>query len=136
MEIKVIIEAPELANAINNLAAALSKKSRDEPQKEKAPEPVPQAPEPAPVPQTQATVPTVPPTPSVPTAPAPSVPVASAPQYTIEQIMKAGATLMDAGKIEELRNLIASFGVEAVTNLKPEQLGAFATELRKLGAKI
>ena len=56
--------------------------------------------------------------------------------YTIDQIMKAGAALMDAGKINELRKLIDSFGVEAVTNLKPEQLGAFATELRKLGAKI
>ena len=129
LEIKVTIEAPELASAINNLAAALSRKSRDEPvppvtEKESDPVPTPQAPEPAPTSQ------------SVPTTPAPSVPVASAPQYTIEQIMKAGATLMDAGKIDELRKLIDSFGIEAVTNLKPEQLGAFATELRKLGAKI
>ena len=122
MEIKVIIEAPELASAINNLAAALS---RDEQEK---------APEPAPVPQTQATVA---PTPSsVPTAPAPSVPVASAPQYTVEQIMAAGATLMDVGKVNELITLLHSFGVQAVMDLKPEQLGAFATELRKLGAKI
>ena len=50
--------------------------------------------------------------------------------------MKAGATLMDAGKIQELRNLIKAFNVDAVTSLKAEQLGAFATELRKLGAQI
>lgn len=127
MEIKVIIEAPELARAINNLASALSKKSRDEPTESESDKKadVKQVPTES-APKPQSTVPTV----------APSVPVASAPQYTIEQIMKAGATLMDAGKIEDLRKLITSFGVEAVTNLKPEQLGAFATELRKLGAKI
>lgn len=103
MEIKVIIEAPELASAINNLAAALSNKTPDKPE--------------------------------ISTTPAPSVPVA-APQYTIDRIMKAGAELMDAGKINDLRQLIDSFGVDAVTSLKTEQLGAFATELRKLGAKI
>ena len=105
MEIKVIIEAPELASAINNLAAALSKGSI-----------IPKSETPLPV--------------------APSVPVAPPPQYTIEQLIKAGAALMDAGKMQELRALIKSFNVEAVTNLKPEQFGAFATELRKLGAKI
>lgn len=133
MEIKVTIEAPELASAINNLAAALRQKSKDEPVEVKTVQETQKAPEPIP------TVPTTPapnvPVQSAPT-PAPSVPVAAAPQYTIEQIMKAGATLMDAGKIDELRKLIDSFGVEAVTNLKPEQLGAFATELRKLGAKL
>ena len=50
--------------------------------------------------------------------------------------MAAGATLMDAGKVTELINLLHSFGVQAVMDLKPEQLGAFATEMRKLGAKI
>ena len=125
MEIKVTIESPELASAINNLATALRQKGSDEPIKPKTE--TSKATEPVPTTQAQTTIPT---------APAPSVPVATAPQYTIEQIMKAGATLMDAGKIDELRKLIDSFGVEAVTNLKPEQLGAFATELRKLGAKI
>jgi ABC-type hemin transport system substrate-binding protein len=50
--------------------------------------------------------------------------------------MKAGAALMDAGKANELIALLQAFGVQAVTLLKPEQLGAFATELRKLGAQI
>ena len=58
------------------------------------------------------------------------------PQYTIDQIMKAGATLMDAGRVDDLMNLLHNFGVSAVTELKPEQTGAFATALRSLGAKI
>lgn len=50
--------------------------------------------------------------------------------------MTAGAALIDAGKINELMGLLNTFGVQAVTHLKQEQLGAFATELRKLGAQI
>lgn len=77
--------------------------------------------------------------PTAPTAPPAQptgVPLAPAPQYTVDQIMQAGATLMDAGKVNELMNLLHSFGVQAVTDLKPEQLGAFATAMRELGAKI
>ena len=66
----------------------------------------------------------------------PGVPVTAAPQYMIDQIMKAGATLMDAGRVDDLMNLLHNFGVSAVTELKPEQTGAFATALRGLGAKI
>ena len=68
--------------------------------------------------------------------PAPGVPLAQPPKYTVDQIMAAGAMLMDAGKVNELMNLLHSFGVQAVMDLKPEQLGAFATALRELGAKI
>ena len=68
--------------------------------------------------------------------PQPGVPVTTAPQYTVDQIMQAGATLMDAGRVDELVNLLHTFGVQAVTDLKPEQMGAFATALRGLGAKI
>lgn len=50
--------------------------------------------------------------------------------------MTAGAALIDAGKINELMGLLNNFGVQAVTQLKQDQLGAFATELRKLGAQI
>ena len=64
------------------------------------------------------------------------MPVAPPPQYTVDQIMAAGATLMDAGRVDELVNLLHSFGVQAVTDLKPEQMGAFATALRGMGAKI
>ena len=132
MEFKVKIEAPEIVSAINNLADAL-RASRlstpaftDEIDGRKGFESSRTSEEKEPTEEVAEKIPTS----------APSVPVASAPQYSIEQIMKAGATLMDEGKINELRELINSFGVEAVTNLKPDQLGAFATELRKLGAKI
>ena len=77
--------------------------------------------------------------PTAPTAPPAQptgVPLAPAPQYTVDQIMQAGATLMDAGKVNELMNLLHSFGVQAVMDLKPAQLGAFATAMRELGAKI
>ena len=38
--------------------------------------------------------------------------------------------------MNDLMNLLHSFGVQAVMDLKPEQLGAFATALRDMGAKI
>lgn len=137
-EINVTVNAPELAEALNNLAAAL-KGAKLEPAASKTgkadkPAPVPPAdymppadtaPAPAPV---QAPVTPAP-------APAP-VPVAPAPTYNRDQIMTAGAALIDAGKINELMGLLNSFGVQAVTQLKQDQLGAFATELRKLGAQI
>lgn len=123
-EINVTVNAPELAEALNSLAAAL-KGAKPEPA---TPAPaVTPAPAPAPAP-VQAPVTPAP-------APAP-VPVAPAPTYSRDQIMTAGAALIDAGKINELMGLLNSFGVQAVTQLKQDQLGAFATELRKLGAQI
>ncbi len=73
-----------------------------------------------------------------PAAPTPvaGVPLAQPPQYTIDQIMAAGTSLMDAGRINDLVNLLHNFGAQAVTELKPEQYGAFATALREMGAKI
>ena len=107
LEIKVTVDAPELTNAIHALAQSMQGHA------------VPKAPEGE----------------STPT-PTPAVPVAAAPEYTVEQIMAAGSTLMDAGKINDLMNLLHTFGVQAVMDLKPEQLGAFATEMRALGAAI
>lgn len=71
---------------------------------------------------------------SVPTA----VPVAATPAITLEQVAKAGADLISAApaKMPELLALLKQFGVPAVNALKPEQIGAFATALRGLGAKI
>lgn len=72
----------------------------------------------------------------------PSVnPVAStiptaAPQYTVEMLANAGTTLVDAGKMTELLRLLADFGVNAITDLKPETYGAVASKLRALGAQI
>ena len=137
LEMRITIEAPELVGALNNLAAAMGGAKLTPQQGAPAPAPAPMPapapaapvqpnPLPSPGPVAQAT----------PNYPAPNVPLAQPPQYTIDQIMAAGATLMDAGKVNELRNLLMSFGANAVMDLKPEQLGAFATGLRELGAKI
>ena len=65
-------------------------------------------------------------------------PVAPAPTYTLEQVSRAGAELIsaDSGKLLQLRDLLQKYGVPAVSELKPDQLGSFATELRALGAQI
>ena len=100
----------------------------------------------APVNPTSASVPPVNPAPT----PAVVAPVAGpqvtppgnapavAPAYTAEQIGKAGADLVsqDAAKMPELLALLQKYGAQAITQLKPEQLGAFATELRRLGANL
>ena len=155
LEVKVTVTAPELASAINNLAIAINAKisqvqSDSDPQpsvsmsqsqpsnSEPASTPVPVAPAPLPTAPVQA-VPTQFQAPTAlvqPATPIAGVPLANAPQFTVDQIMAAGATLMDAGKVNDLMNLLHSFGVQAVMELKPEQLGAFATEMRKLGAAI
>lgn len=67
--------------------------------------------------------------------PSPVVPVA-APTYTIDMLARAGAALTQAGKTQEALALLAKYGVQTVNQLKPEQYGAFATELRALGAQI
>ena len=97
----------------------------------------------APVPPAAPLATTMPPAPAAaPAAPpapapaAPAVPVTTAPTYTLDQIAKAGASLMDAGKMEPLLALLSRYGVQAVTQLAPEHYGAFATELRALGAQI
>lgn len=152
-EINVTVNAPELAEALNNLVAALNG-AKPEPAASKTgkadkPAPVPPADymppadtTPAPAAPAPAVTPNPIPAPApvqAPVTPAPvpaPVPVAPAPAYNRDQIMTAGAALIDAGKINELMGLLNSFGVQAVTQLKQDQLGAFATELRKLGAQI
>jgi hypothetical protein len=76
----------------------------------------------------QATVQTIP-------AQGTSVPT-SAHSYTMEQLAVAATQLVDAGRRTELVSLLSSFGVQALTALPKEQYGAFATQLRTLGAKI
>ena len=69
----------------------------------------------------------------VPTAPA--VPTA-APQYTLDMIATAGSALIDAGKMEQLMQLLGRFGVSSLTELAPDKYGAVANELRAMGAAI
>lgn len=70
-------------------------------------------------------------------APLPAaVPVATAPGYTLEQLGKAGAALVDVGKRDQLIVLLQRRGIQTLSQLDPSQYGAFATELRGLGAQI
>jgi hypothetical protein len=63
-------------------------------------------------------------------------PTTSAPGFTYDDLACAASALADAGKRQEVCNLIAKFGVQALTQLPKEQYGAFATALRQMGAQI
>lgn len=86
--------------------------------------------------------PTVPVTTPAPTTVAPAtasvVPLASAPTYSMAQIAKAGADLISQNPalLPQVNALLSQYGVQAVTEVKPEDYGAFATALRGMGAKI
>lgn len=148
MEMKIKIEVPDLAAAIEKLAAAIDPAilPPDEPHPTANPTPVPaavpttSAPAPVttapPVDQTVTPGSTAPVMPQTPGSAAPAMPVATAPAYTLDQISKAGAALVDAGKMEPLLSLLAKYGVQAITQLQPSQYGIFATDLRALGAQI
>lgn len=105
-----------------------------------APEQVPGAPISAMPIQTSAQVaPTAPATPQVSIAnitPAPAAVPTAAPQYTLDMLASAGSALIDAGKIDQLMQLLGKFGVASLTELPPESYGALACELRALGATL
>ena len=160
-EIKVTIEAPEIVGALNRLSDAMSISAGNtliqhphaqmEAEAEKietaAPAPVPvpvapvpaPAPEPVPVPVAPAPAPEPVPVPVAP-APAPTAPAPemkpSQPKIDLDTISQAGAGLIDEGKMPEIMNLLKKYGVQAVTQLKPEQYTDFAADMRELGAKI
>ena len=176
LEMKITIAAPDLAAAINNLAAALDGKNPHtvcnqygtdnkhidyvgtitmgmSGKARPATPAAPVNPTPAPTVPTQApgaplsatpaqtaaqiapTVPVAQPAPVANTAPAPTAPT-SAPQYTLDMIATAGSALIDAGKMDQLMQLLGKFGVASLTELTPESYGAVAGELRALGATI
>lgn len=108
-------------------------------------QPVPTAPvvQATPVPVQVAAVPTAPvvTAPAQPAAPAkPAQPAAAVPtaqsSYTLDDLARAGMTLMDSGRQGDLLQLLARFGVDALPALPQAQYGAFATALREMGAQI
>ena len=141
-EIKVTIAAPELAGAMMRLADAISAKpaayspaepaapaepapAKKEAKKEakpapaKAEKPAPAA-EPAPAPAATAATPT------------------TQPEAVIDLsvIARAGAGLVDQGKMPQIMELLKNYQVRAITELKQEQYADFAKDLRALGAEI
>jgi hypothetical protein len=103
------------------------------------PQPI-QNPAPAITTQPAAPVFTAPAAPVAPMAPPspPPVPTAAAPAFTLDQIMRAGSDLLTARPdlMPQLMAMPAKYAVQTLAQLKPEQFGAVATELRQLGAKI
>lgn len=146
LEMKLTITAPDLSAAINNLAQAMSARvpglqngtTTCAEATSTASAGADAAPAANPIQVTGV------PTSAVPVALAPaSVPVeqplsvpTAAPVYTLEMIATAGTALIDAGKMKLLTDLIARYGISSITELDPSQYGAFATELRTLGAQI
>lgn len=70
------------------------------------------------------------------TAPAAAVPTAAPKQYTLPEIQAACGPLMDAGKMNELAEIIKSFGVASLMELPADQYGNLVIKLRALGARL
>lgn len=94
---------------------------------------------------------TAPPAQPVPTAPAPTVPPTapvptSVKKYTADELALAARPIAEAGRQQELINLIRTFQVTdasgmtrpaaSIRDLLPEQYPAFANGLRQLGGRI
>ena len=94
-----------------------------------------EAPQPAAEAATSPAAPTAAPAVSQP-MPQPAVPTAPAPACSRDDLAKACVSLMDAKRTDELRQLLSRFGVASLPQLPDEQIGAFATALRGMGAAI
>lgn len=154
-EFKITVEIPGLAEAISNLAAALSAGevhtvcnqhgtnnhhienvgtvNVDAPVVKENP-----TTEAAPV-QTAQTSSTVAPTTAPDPAPATvatTAPAAQGKSYTVDDLSRAGATLIDQGKMPQLIDLLKKYGVQAVTQLDASQYPAFVEDLKALGAAL
>lgn len=121
--------------------ALLAQALMGRPQPESMTAPRPTAPTPAPQPAVNPTPAAVIPQTAAPTAPSPAIPmtpVTEAPKYSIDDIARAGAELAQQGpdKIAALTGLLQQFGLQAVTQLRTEQMGPFVLAMRGMGARI
>lgn len=142
-EIKVTISAPDLSEAINALARALSGTHNcecgDTCKAETAPAVAPTVPTREPTNATPAQTPVAPasaPVAAPVVAPAQTVVPTSAPTYTLDAIARAGTALLDAGKMNELTELLKKYGADTLVTINPTYYGAVAADLRALGAQI
>lgn len=154
-EFKITVEIPGLAETISNLAAALSAGqvhtvcnqhgtnnhhienvgtvNMDAPVVKENP-----TTEAAPV-QTAQTSSTVAPTTAPDPAPATvatTAPAAQGKSYTVDDLSRAGATLIDQGKMPQLIDLLKKYGVQAVTQLDASQYPAFVEDMKALGTAL
>ena len=149
LEIKVSVDAPELTNAINNLAASLGKGMAVNVNTIATPGKVADLPDKTPnqpVDTTPSAVEHTAPVahhspvqeaPKEPTQAAPvSAPAPQTPVITLDMISRAGAALVDQGKMPQIMGLLTKYGVQAITQLNANTYDAFAADLRALGASI
>lgn len=137
LEIRVTVDFPGLPEALTALADALGKRTGTDEVKEVEAAAAANPTAPA---QAASTTVTAAPTPAQPTAPTTAAPTASAVRaeetYTLDALSRAGAALVDAGMMPQLLDLLTKYGVRAVVQLPKEQYGAFADELKALGAQL
>lgn len=91
---------------------------------------------PANPPETGKNVGTPAPAEPAPAAAQPAVPTAPAHVYTLPELQAACAPLMDQGKLNELQQVVASFGVTNLLDIPEARYGELATKLRELGARL
>lgn len=154
------IKAPEIVAVLEKLAAVMSGKVNFPSQGSQVATPAPAQPVPNPVPAmspmpaipTPTTPPVTPtatpapiaptapvnpaPVPAAPSAPVNAAPVAAAPAYQLDDLSKAAAQLMDAGRQQDLIGLLGQHGVPSLMQLPKEQYGNFALALKQMGAKL
>lgn len=133
INVKVTVEAPALVDAVNRLCDRFTPIQT-------TPATIPAAPiqEALQAPATPAETPsqqTVTESPTTAPATAEAVP-APAKVIDLETISRAGAALIDQGKLPQVLAVLKEFGVEAITQLQPSTYPAFAERLKALGAVI
>ena len=134
-EIKIHIEAKDLSKALTQLAIALKNEVPEstnagapavveEPLKADSSKTPQAAPEPAAIaPEPGASV----------QVPEPELEPKT---LDLDTISRAGAALIDQGKMQDVLQLLQRYNVMAVNQLDPSQFPAFADDLRALGASI
>ena len=64
------------------------------------------------------------------------IPQDDGPVYNIDMLSRAGTALLDQGKMGDLLNLLSKYGASSLMDLKPEQYGPFAQDLKAIGADL
>lgn len=154
MEIKVTITAPDLSEAINHLAVALSGTGKAAPVIDSTALNNTEDKNQVAAAQTPVTTPAAAPVAPVQTVPqqAPAIPMnqpvqntalvgtatptTAAKVYELDDIANAMAALIDEGKMAACMATIQKYGVPAINLLPKESYPAFAEDLKALGAKF
>ena len=63
-------------------------------------------------------------------------PATATPTYTMEQLAVAATGLIDAGKMQDVQNTLASLGAQTLMDLPQEKYGEFASAIKAIGAVI